>query len=197
MAQHDIYQAKLNYTLYGQKCVNVFHFRQTTVDGALEPRLLLATQILLNWVGPSNAAATDNRVFNNIAVKKIKPVPTQEVVLNVSAAGTFEGDAYPPNVVVCITLYAATGAHRGLGRTYWVGVPEEAANFGSLQVGWFGTQLVPYVNLFNVLLIDAANAWTWAPALYSPTDGLSRDIVAMEIRPVLRTMRSRTIGQGI
>ena len=133
MAANDVFEARLNFTLYNQKCVNVFHFRQEDADGSGSARAALAALIGVNWVAKYVLAQTDDTTFDSIGVRRVFPTPLQEIVDSVALDGTFSGEAYPPNVTVCMTLYAADGGRRGIGRTYLVGVPEGAANFGAIQ----------------------------------------------------------------
>lgn len=116
-------------------------------------------------------------------------------------AGDIGGEMLPLQDAPTILKYTGYGERWGLGRLFYVGVPESAQNNGVLTAGEV-TNIETFAGfLDNSLSINTDN-WdaSFKPVLYSHVGETLRitDIVACHLSdPIIKTQRRRRPGKGI
>lgn len=196
MAAGDTYQVRNLWTLFGQKCVNVFHYTQVGVDGTGSGRQALMDAYTLSEVSQYLLLSSPDAVFDVVGVKGVGAILSQEIVEPIGLGGTNSGDAMPPNMTLAVTFYTATKGPKGRGRTYLIGVPEDVVENGVVLEAYHSGVLLTWLNAQNDLLTDPGSGYTFRRSIWNPIDDVGHNIIFGDTNPRVRNLRSRTIGQG-
>ena len=193
MPAGDNYQLTLEAIYEGQAVVNVFHFRQNGADGTGDVRLSLAN-IFEAQVWPLIQARLVNEYAKvGYLTKGIKPNETQTLLTLNAAVGGIVEDGLPPNSIMMMTNYGLRLGLKGTGRTMFTGIPEADTEGGILNLTYQGTWQT-YIDKMLTTMTDAVLLWSFDFGVLDPAVDVIRLIQRMEVRPRLRTLRSRTIG---
>lgn len=213
----DVIMVRLNYSLDGNFAFNVLHYQIAAFSGVLPgpfTTLALIGESAEQLWGATWAAGASNQVsFLGASTQRVYPTPRSKLV-TFSAEFPIQGDivseALPLQDSPTIIKDTDFGERWGLGRVFYVGVPESMANNGSVIVGATRTALNALAAKLNDNLDVIGDGWTMTlnPVLYHAATAATVDKPATATRitkivgghvndNVIKSMRSRRPGKGI
>lgn len=199
MAINDIYEVVVDSNLEGQRCVNTFHMKEKTASDAAVPaqNLVIAIEstIIPVWV----AAVSSSLIITSVYARRLFPtpgIPGQRLVPFVTGEGARSANCTPPQSCALISFYTSTASRKGRCRMYLSGIAEEDQDTGQLT----DTQIARLQDLADILGTDlaypGADPGVAIMCMWSPTDGVGRDIVQEVVRSNMATQRSRRAIYG-
>ncbi len=191
----DIWQLSVDQTLFGQKLVNTFHYRQGIDEGSEDAAQQLMTAFKDDVIPVWTQAVTDDLNFVQLRAVRVHPGPTQPSVLAVGVPGVKLGTAASANVTAIGALYAEDVTKRGIGRNFYSGFPETDIQLGLLETGNHD-DLNAILDKLIEILQAVASVIQFVLVIYSAIDTIGRIVTSGQARSPVRKLRSRTVGQG-
>jgi len=205
MAVGDIFQVNINWSVYGQRLMNVLHYRCTAVDGA--PTRLAQQTELLNVLFDDTAFLADLRnatpqdvSLYSVSAQAIEPVRVRATTQLKDLPGLIEQDANTSNVCAVITKYTDFATRNQIGAMHIPigGGPMYVAD-GLLAAGQ--VTVIDAVALHLTDPVVGALNNDYAPVIFHrarPNIPAGYDyLTATRTQLTARVMTRRTVGRGI
>lgn len=192
MPVNDVYRVALQYSVNGEKCANVLHWRQTSVDGGANVVAELASAVIGSVIPNFIAAMSNDAHMDAVTAHKIDPVIGGSIVVPDTTVGGLVNDTLPANSVVCISLYSDHLTGRGRGRMYMSGVADQYQKYGRLTNSGPGV----YITFGNTLLtpLVGGSGTGFNVGVWSTTGAVFYDYTYYLIRSRIITLRSRRMA---
>lgn len=188
MAVGDILRASLLYSVKGEKCANVLHFKEIDDPGADNERLLGEAIANDLWGTPLRACVSNDCTLQMVRVSRIDPTVGGPINVAVDNHGTVTEDTLPPNSTVLLSLYSARLDRAGRGRMFIPGVPKTFNQDGLLPQSAVST----FNTFADLLLVNLSNSGgQWTPGVWSVTHSEFNQFVSYELRSWIHTLRGR------
>jgi len=149
MANGDIWKVDVVQNLQGVSGVNVFYFEQIQDTNNPQGDILslagaLTTDLLNLW----KIWASDQLNFNGYRIQKWIPKATFPSIITLAGeTGQVAGDPLPTTKAALATVYSVRTDRSGIGRNYYMGVPESSTTRGVWKTAEFG----PFKNFITKL----------------------------------------------
>lgn len=206
----DLLSVRITYTNVATvTAMNVLHYRVGSLTGAVPDidtfLTAVAGQLLTLWSPRWAAAASDKVELVGIAATSVFPLPrsvTKTAFPGVAKMGDINSDALPLQDSITILKRTAIGNKTGLGRLYYVGLPESEQANGIISAA----EVANLTNLINwISSSPAVNGGPWScvlnPCLVNgPEDNPARitNITSSALsNTIIKTQRRRRPGKGI
>jgi hypothetical protein len=197
MAADDVYQlTDKQQGSGGINAVNTFHFVQVSGDVAdhrAETDLadIWDNQLLVLLI----ALQSDEWYHRQTSIRRIAPTPHATLDYGVTnSQGSVAETSYPPDHSVDVSWYTGTFDRTGRGRNRFPGVPISYAHGGVLTSAAFSLWLVASDAFLPDLTGPEGYVFRFC---ICPNDGSSpHDVLMHRVRTQLKTLRSRTEGNG-
>jgi len=205
LPQGTIVQVRIVQSLYGQRVLNVLHYRADGNPGT--------TVNYVTWMNQLSGSLTaDDRLVdrmrqcqsNDVLIERIVCQPVYSLRLagasnGINMTGAYQAAARTPNVAASISKETVFASRKGIGRVQLAGIPSAVYAEGYITdasyknlLGDFAAEL-----LYSHIVVNGANEVIFTPCLWSPkTAQTSYDVVGATVRTTVRTMRRRTVGVG-
>jgi len=216
IAQGNVFELRLNYSVFGQKCVNVLHYKNTQdIPDPVTPNDLQERFLFLH-AGPGDPSfATElskllaqNVTITTIECQQIWPQRWRKSLKEIGLAGVRPFDCTAPNVQASAAKYGQLAERASIGGIHVGGVAASDYEFGEItnahftRMGMFMDYLmtqkvltIPNTNMQFVI----ANKVEVVPPTDPPKyryDG-SENVIETEVFRQIRTQRTRTVGKGV
>ena len=214
----DVIAARLNFLdNNGTRAFNLLHYRLANVGVAggglfagedfseIAPDI---AQVLYANLAPMWKVASTSAVrFMGTSVWNVWPLPRSagyHYVHMGETAGDLAGDSLPLQDSPTILKRTAFGARWGLGRLFFVGLPESSQSIGIMNEGGvsdvqnFADRLAQ-----NLVVVKDIYTYTFVPVLHSLSPppvvaARTTDIVSVDLSdPIIKTQRRRRPGKGM
>lgn len=217
IAPNDVVTVRLEYTLDTESDVafNVLHYQLASlkihgdplpspIAAPVEEVLPTLAQGLFEafsggWKTPASVqvsmtGATAQKVFPTPRSEPFHYVPTEAV------PGSVAGEALPLQDSATILKHTGYGQRWGLGRVYFVGLPESGQINGRLEPEEVAA-MASFIDLLNDQFLSTNDDWDtqWRPVLFAPTLPTPRilPLTRTELsNNILKTQRRRRPGKG-
>ena len=195
MADGEVFEANVNWSLGVQQFTNVLHFRQVGSDGTGDARegLIRAIEsgIEFFWLG---AIASDT-ILVSYAVRKLFPIQTQQFIKAKNIPGTGNEDAIAPNIAALIAFYGQMEGRKGVGRVYVSGIEEDHVSGGSLTADG-RTLMNGLADGLISTVTDVVSAYSFQLGIWDSVASVIRDAQHRAVRFRCSNIRSRTLSLG-
>jgi len=199
MAANNIWELTACTRVEGQRCVNVFHFREetagTTVPEAKAVAVMFDTIFHPLWA----ACVSEDLEFECYYVRRVQPQPGLTFLLQatVPILGQVAEEAVPSNASACMALKSALANKHGRGRKYFAGVPESHQQAGKLSIA----ALALWDTFANEFEDEVGHTGPggelYRAVVYSRAQLTAEDIIIADMSPSIATMRSRRQPYGM
>lgn len=207
MAVNDVFKVAAVGSLNDQTIVNVFHYRQSTVNSSTLSNLeSLARAFNAGPLAAMALASSEEISWSLIEARTFTPpsIPLAGYDLAVSVVGTNEDIAAPPTVCWVVRKRTALLGRKYRGRNYFAGMGMSDVDAGTIAAAG----ITKYQTARNA--IGASITWTASgsptfipciaaldPSVTGPVAGVrATDITSVFLDTVLRSQRRREIGRG-
>lgn len=189
-------------TLFNQKCMNVFHYVQSSVGSTTDgPTILEALIAAIDGATGAGFALTAlmSEEVQGIKVRAQYIYPERWRAIEEPSAtptGQQEDPAATANVAASVTLLADQATRHGIGRKSVYGVPQTAYSSGQLVSGYYNDLTTFGEQCEND--ITTAVVGTWVPVIFNRVaPHMSLPITSSAAQRSVRGQRSRVLGNGI
>lgn len=194
----SVLEIRLRSLLFGQVCINTFHYRNDTeyADGAAALALAAADFNAVVWSAITPAIATDV-VDTKIDAQWINPTRFRVLTTDASPAGGTAGGGTQESGTACVVKRFGEEANRhNQGRVFLFGCPGTQQLEGQWKTVFINTQLADVRDALKAN-IQTALGENLFPIIWSSARPLVRiPIVGAVVNPVIRYQRRREIGVG-
>lgn len=215
VALHSVFEVRLHYVANGQKCMNVWHYRNTAaLPDPIDPRDV-CVGLLEDYSGVGNGEIPGEfmKVFaadvtiTSLQAQAVYPVRWRSSEVALSVDGTRLGECRAQNVQWTATKHGDFADRHELGAIHIGGMGDTDYEAGEVTVG-FKTVANTLITFLSVPLPVSDPVVTLLPCIAnkSPIPGSnpvryeysgSTPISEWVRRDTVRTMRPRTKGVGI
>jgi hypothetical protein len=216
-ASGDVVMTRLNYALGTSQAFNVLHYqianRSGTVPGVVNTLAAIAERAYDVWSSAWALGASAEVTFTGVSAQNIYPSPRSKLVTYNPAQdteGVVAGDCLPLQDALTILKDTEYGEKWGLGRIYFVGIPEASQQSGVVNAAATITGANAMAALVNDQLNVVGNGWTMDlnPVLYHAATAATPTgpATATRITPIvngrvsdfiIKSMKTRRPGKGI
>jgi hypothetical protein len=195
----DTVKVEARYTLFGQKCENVFYvFRGSRV---LPEALDEVGAIIVAWFNTSgkvNASTLASLQSVKVTDMSAQDGPTSVYTTGLPIAGTAGGPTAPGNVTLAVKLNTMHRGRGASGRQYLIGLPFGAVADNNVTSAYQAAVKASYEALMALLLLGGftLQVVSFYHANAARTSGLAMDVTAITVDPNLDSQRRRLNGRG-
>jgi len=204
-AVNDIVEARINYTLFGQRCMTVLHWEVTgagtpaedwwTLYLGLEGAITNATTGLLT---KTLAQMTDEVTCDFIDIQVVRPQRLIYRRFNIGTTGDVAGSAGTANIAMSLTKRGEIPAKGNSGRIQLFGLSSSHIADGKWSPGIIGTvaaDVAPYY-----LGVLSPSGYTLTPVFIGKSKiGVlkTNTVIDIVVQDTIRTMHRRTVHLGV
>lgn len=200
---NDLIQTNLWMRLYGQVCINTFHWIYTPDAGPTDgPTTLgnLNTELSINagwYYQKLFPRVTTDLFFAKITSQKIKPSRWRAETFILGTNGTNVGTPMPPNVAVSLERWPVESRRGVTGRVSVPGIVKEDEDQGELTLASHVAWQIVADTLKTTISLPFQGDFTPVLAHITPTGFSINEVVGAAAKVETRVMRRRTVGRGI
>ena len=203
---NSIIQVQIRQRLFGQRVLNVLHYRQQGQANLNVEYVDWMTALAATLSGPTGLIGTLQALqvvsvaLEEIRLQPILPGRLPYVIDPQSGNGTHAGSCFYSNIAASISKRTATAGRNGVGRVQVAGLPTSVVADGVITSGAY----IALANTFIVQLIKTqavtSGAWNmdFTPIIFGDVAGITlvHPLTSANLQPTARDMRRRTVGLG-
>jgi len=201
----DIAKVALYQTLYGQRVLNVFHYRLAEIVGTHPQSTVLqelatkfADETAVNGVvNEMRSNVSEDLMFDLVRTQMVHPLPTVYRQSVIALPGLIAQPAGTSNVALSITLKTERFGRRGLGRKQIAGI-DQAGYEGGFLTALSLTAFAVVGQAMELPIETTTGTCVWVPVIYhGPSFEVPYDVVTDSVvQDTVRDMRRRTVRLG-
>lgn len=197
-ADADIWRVILHWTLHGQNCYNVLHFKAFGTP-SIETDLETGLQSTFTS-GSANAHFSSDVVLADITAIRMYPTLSPSIIKICGNPGIASGDSIPSTCAIVAQIRTATGGRRARCRFYGPGISKDFvldSKFTAANWTWLLNITASFItpstgNRWTIGCLSRVDGGTHAPI--NPAG--FRVATSLTFDPVVATIRRRRIGRG-
>lgn len=212
-----VVELAVQYEVNTQKCINVWHYVNTTQSNAASiPAELeeiraktLGTDVgSLNLVALFKACWSTDVVATKDRCQFVWPTRYRSLDTNIQTAGDIASGCEAQNLQFSFTKYSALASRRGVGAMRVGGMPTVKCDAGNLDLAYRTGVVLALRGGLDTSFVTQGNG-TWVPCIHNRKKkagpngippaypGSYQTITEWKTQLEVRTQRSRTVGRGM
>lgn len=198
----QVYRVTFDLTMFGQKLMNTFSYRLSTVGTEVDSdAVCTAMDVVLatagNMLPKYRPCVAPSVAIDNLWIQNVYPARVRKLVFLKATIGTAAGTSNTANLALSIERRGVLANRHNVGRVQ-IPAPDDIMNLvnGSFPAGAYLTAVIAFAAQMLVPITTAGGSVLGPVLTKNPIDATFANVTEAIPKTTARCMRRRTVGVG-